>query len=82
MPSILQSGKAQADKVVRETPQSFTVAVHTDGHQVGGGVTYDRKWSNGFGMTAYLNAWWNDAAVTPNTKTTGIEAGIQGTKRF
>lgn len=67
-------------KVRAEKPQQFTVggALTADG-RVSAVTTYDRKWSNGWGATAYLRAWWDDLPVTPHPK---FEAGVEVVKRF
>lgn len=69
MPSILESGKAQVEQVVKDKPQSFTVGGHIDtsGEAVAS-ITYDRTIWNGFGLTAYARAWWHDAPVATNAK--------------
>lgn len=74
-----QANKAALDAVRAEKPQSFTVGGSFDGTALQGGVTYDRKWSNGWGLTAYAKAWWKASAVTPNSK---VEAGAEVTKRW
>jgi hypothetical protein len=82
-PTLLadQANKAVIDQVKAETPSQFTVGGSFDGHTVTGGVTIDRKWSNGFGATAYIRAWYNDSAVIPRDKH-GIVAGGEFTKTF
>ncbi|MDH4132916.1 MAG: hypothetical protein OEV95_14060 [Gemmatimonadota bacterium] len=80
MPSILDTGKAAVAKVAQEKPNAFTVGGYTDGRGVHGEARYDRKWSNGWGATAYLRAWWNDASVTPG-HSQGAAAGFEITKR-
>lgn len=83
-PSILESGqslvKQQVDQVRTEKPQQFTVGGYlaADG-TITAAVTYDRKWSNGWGATAYIHAWWNDLNVTAHPK---FEAGGEVVKKF
>lgn len=77
--SILETAHAEAIKAV--TPDSFTVGGRFDGHTFTGGVTIDRKWSNGWGASAYLRAWYNDAPVVPTSKS-GVIAGAEVTKKF
>ena len=76
-----QANKAALDQVKADAPQSFTVGAHYDGQTVSGGVSYDRKWSNGWGATAYMKAWWNDQAVLPQDKH-GVVVGVEGVYQF
>ena len=80
---MTDSLKDQANKaaLAAVTPQSFTVGGWTDGKYSEGGLTYQRKWSNGWGATAYAKAWWNDAAVIP-TDRSGYVIGSELTKKF
>lgn len=83
MPSILEAAQRQAVEEVRRTkPSQFTVGGHYDGRRMVGGLTYDRTWKNGWGLTAYARAWWDDEAVTTHTKRPSVEAGGEITKRF
>lgn len=75
------AAKAELAKVKAEKPSSFTVGGSFDGHVATGGISYDRKWSNGFGLTAYARAWWNDKPVIP-TDRAGVVAGAEVTKTF
>jgi hypothetical protein len=78
-PSLVeQANKAALDQVKADT---FTVGGTFDGHRVEGGVTIDRKWSNGWGATAFARAWWNGQAVIPKDKH-GIVVGGEITKKF
>jgi hypothetical protein len=83
MPRTLseQANKAAIDSVRAEKPQSFTVGGTFDGKVATGGVTYDRKWSNLWGITAYAKAYWNDAPVVP-TDRFGYVVGADVTKKF
>lgn len=78
-PSLLDQANAAAIAQVRmDKPQQFTVSGITDGHGASVAITYDRKWSNGWGLTAYARAWWDDLAVTPHPKfTVGGEGRVQ-----
>lgn len=76
-----QANKAAIDQVKTDAPASFTVGAAYDGKTVSGGLTYDRKWSNGWGVTAYAKAWWNDAAVLPQDKH-GAVMGVEAVKKF
>jgi hypothetical protein len=75
---ILQSG---IDAVKAETPSQFRVGATWDGQVVSGGVSYDRSWKNGFGLTAYARAYWNDTAVIPTNKY-GVVVGAEGVWKF
>ena len=78
-----QANKAAINAVKVETPSQFTVggSRRSDGTIVGG-VTVDRKWSNGWGLTAYARAYWNDQPVTPQRSKVEGEAGFEVTKKF
>ena len=76
-----QANRAALDQVKSEAPQSFRVGGTYDGKVASGGISYDRKWSNGWGATAYLKAWWHDAAVLPQDRT-GILIGAEGVYTF
>ncbi len=78
--SLSDQAHAEVTRIAQETPSAFTVGGSFDGKKVVGGFTVDRKWSNGWGLTAYARAWWDDAAVTPHKS--GAEAGFQATKTF
>lgn len=71
--------------VQTEKPAAFTIGAHTDGRKVTAAATVDRKWSNGWGATAYARAWWNDAPVTPigaPSSKFGGEVGVEGRYEF
>lgn len=75
-----QADKAAIDQVKAEKPEQFTVGAYINAAgQIQGVATYDRKWSNGWGLTAYAKAYWNDLPVTPHPK---LEAGVEVVKRF
>ena len=78
-----QANQAMIEAVRSEKPSSFTVGVAGDVLARRGELTltYDRKLSNVFGLSAYLKAWWHDAAVLPQDKT-GILIGAEGVYRF
>lgn len=76
-----QANRAALESVKADKPQSFTVGGSFDGKRIEGGITYDRKFSNGYGLTAYARAWWHDASVTPKLKPQ-IEAGAEFVKKF
>lgn len=63
-------------------PQSFTVGGTWDGQKLQGGLTYDRTWRNGWGLTAYARAWYEDAPVSTHTKRLKTEAGVEAVKKF
>ena len=47
---------------------------------VTGGMTFQRSWKNGLGLTAYARAWWHDTTVVAHPS--GAVAGAEITKRF
>ncbi len=80
--------KEQADKhasdlakVKREAPAKLVVGGTWDGHTLQGGVSYDRSWKNGLGLTAYARAYWRDETITPIDRH-GFVIGGQGTYTF
>lgn len=79
-----QAHKAALAQVRAEKPASFTVGGHYDGKKIVGGLTYDRSWKNGLGLTAYLKAYWNDLPVTTHTPKAKpqVSAGVEATYRF
>ena len=78
--SLLERANAAAvAQVAKDKPQQFTIGGTTDGTGAGVSITYDRKWSNGWGATAYARAWWDDLAVTPHPK---LSAGAEVRKIF
>lgn len=76
-----QAHKAAIEQVKSEKATSFTVGASYNGAVITGGVSYDRKWTNGWGLTAYAKAWWNDQAVLPQDKS-GIVVGAEAVKKF
>ncbi len=81
--SLRESADRQALEAVKaDKAAKFTVggSVAADGSIVGG-VTYNRTWRNGWGLTAYAKAYWNDqpVAVVPRSKfrPTKAEAGFE-----
>jgi len=60
-------------------PSQFTVGGHFDGKTVTGGVSYDRRWQNGWGLTAYMKAYWTNAPVIPQK---GVTAGVEASLKF
>jgi len=83
MPRITeQANTAALDEVRAETPSRFTVGGSWDGKTAKGGITYDRKWSNGWGATAYAVAWWDDLPVRPGASKLRKSVGGEITKRF
>lgn len=84
MPTISeQANKAAIEAVRSDKPSSFTVGgVLTADGRVSGGVTYDRKLSNAFGLTAYVRAYWNDLPVVVHSPAPKIEAGFELSKKF
>lgn len=80
--TLAEQGDAEVAKIVASKPSSFTVGAHTNGRGVTGTLTVDRKWSNGWGATAYARAWWHDTSVTPGGPASGVSAGIEGHRTF
>lgn len=78
-----QAHKATIDSVKRDKPSQFTVGGYRsrDGRIVGG-ITYDRKFSNLWGFTAYARAYWNDLPVTTHANTIEGEAGFEMHRQF
>lgn len=82
MGSLLdQANQAALAQVQAEKPNSFRVGGNWDGHKVSGGLSFDRAWRNGLGLTAYLRAWYNDAPVIPERKA-GVELGFEAVKKL
>lgn len=79
--TLAEQGEAEVTKILTTKPQKFTVSGFTDGKGAVGKLTYSRKWSNGWGATAYAKAWWNDASVTPE-RGTGVAVGAEGSYQF
>lgn len=73
--------KATIDSVKAEKPSRFTVGGWTDGRYAEGGVTFNRKWSNLWGFTAYAKAYWNDQPVIPTDRFGGV-VGFDLEKKF
>lgn len=86
MPQTLsdQAHKAALAQVRAETPSRFTVGGHYDGKTLTGGVTFDRSWVNGWGLSAYAKAWWDDLPVTTHTPKSKpqMRVGVEATYRF
>lgn len=79
--TLAEQGEAEVAKVLAEKPHSFTVGAYSDGKAVNAETTVSYHWSNGWGLTAYAKAWWNDASVTPG-RTSGAQVGGQGKYQF
>lgn len=77
-----QAHKAAIAQVQAEKPSSFTVGGHWDGKKLQGGVTFSRDWRNGFGLTAYLYAYWNDLPISTYTPKTNMVTGFEASKKF
>ena len=83
MPTLTdQANRAALKAVQAEKPSQFTVGGSFDGKTLVGGVTYDRKLSNLWGITAYANAYWNDLPVSTHTRKPRVVAGIEAVKKF
>lgn len=82
MPTLSeQADKAAIDQVKAEKPSQFRVGGTWDGKTATGGISYDRKWSNLWGVTAYAKAYWNDQPVIPTDKS-GFVVGADVVKKF
>lgn len=79
MPTLREQAHKAAIKAV--TPSQFRVGGSWDGVRASGGVTYNRTWSNLWGVTAYAKAYWNDQAVVP-TDRWGYAVGAEIVKEF
>ena len=83
MPTLTdQANRAALKAVQAEKPSQFTVGGSFDGKKLRGGVTYDRTWANGWGLTAYARAWWDDLPVSVGRKTLQTAVGVEAVKRF
>lgn len=81
MPNILEAATEEALKQIRERKASqFTVGGQIIDGKLQGGVTYDRTFKNGWGLTAYAYAYWHDLPVS--VKRPKVEAGAELVKRF
>jgi len=78
-----QANRAAIDSVRKDKPSSFTVGAHADilARKGDATISYDRSWKNGWGATAYVKGWWNDAAVVPQEKR-GVVVGGEGSLKF
>lgn len=85
MPDTLseQAHKAAIKTVQTEKPARFTVGgyLSKDGRVVGG-LTYDRKLTNLWGLTAYARAYWHDQPVRVHGSSIQGEAGFELERRF
>ena len=77
-----QANRAALAQVKADKPSSFTVGGSFDGKKLQGGVTYDRTWANGWGLTAYARAWWDDLPVSVGSKRPKTSLGVEAVKRF
>jgi len=74
---------AAAAELANVPPSQFVVGGRFDGHRVTGGLSYQRSWVNGWGLTAYAKAWWQDASVTPvGGSQSGSAVGVEAVKTF
>ena len=81
--SLSEQANQQAIEAVRTgKPSSFTVGGSVRDGKLVGGVTYDRTYKNGWGLTAYAKAWWDDLPVSVGTKRPKVEAGAEIVKKF
>lgn len=82
-PLTALANQAMIDAVRKDKPSSFTVGVAADvlAKNADLTITYDRKLTNALGLSAYLKAWWHDAAVIPSDKK-GLAVGADGVWKF
>ena len=83
-PTILEQGKAHATelaKVKTEAPARFVVGGVVEGRRVTGGISYERKITNLWGVTAYARAWYDDAPLVPTDKY-GYVLGFESVTEF
>lgn len=78
-----QAHQAAIKSVQTDKPARFTVGgyLSRDGRVVGG-ITYDRKLTNLWGITAYAKAYWHDQPVRVHGPTIEGEAGFELTREF
>ena len=69
-----------ADQIFRPSPTWWRMT--RLGKKLQGGVTYDRTWANGWGLTAYARAWWDDLPVSVGSKRPKTSLGVEAVKRF
>jgi hypothetical protein len=82
MPTLLEQANAAAiDSVKADKPSQFTIGGHYDGQRITTAITYDRKWTNGWGATAYARAWWDDLPVSVSRKPR-LGVGAEIVKKF
>lgn len=81
MPISDAAHKAALEAVRAEKPSQFTVGGSWQKGKLTGGITYDRKLANLWGLTAYARAYWEDLPVTTH-KTLTTEAGVELTRKF
>jgi hypothetical protein len=78
-----EASEKELAKVKAEKPNSFTVGAHADilARKGEATISYDRRWYNGWGATAYIKGWYNDTAVVPQAKR-GVTIGGEGSYKF
>ena len=82
MPNILEAANQSViDDVRKNKASQFTVGGFVKDGKLHGGVTFDRTWKNGWGVTAYARAYWDDLPVSVQRKPT-VEAGAELVKKF
>lgn len=78
-----QADEAMVRQVQAEAPSQFKVGATVDvlTRRADVTATYDRRWRNGLGLTAYLRAWWEDKAVLPADEQ-GAVIGVTVVQKF
>lgn len=69
----LAENAAELERLHTAKPSQFTVGGRFEDGKLVGGITYDRKLSNLWGVTAYARAYWDDARVIPHNASMGAE---------
>jgi len=82
---LQQAHQATLDSVRAEKAESFRVGgvvQMSEGKlRAEGGISYDRKLTNLWGLTAYANAYWNDKPIVPTDKL-GFVVGGELARKF
>jgi len=83
MPNILEAATEETLKQIRDRkPSSFTVGGQIKDGRLVGGVSYDRTWKNGWGLTAFAHAYWLDLPVSVGRAKPTVAAGFEAVKKF
>jgi len=83
-PTLTEQAEALAKElatVKQDAPARFVVGGRIEGRKVTGGISFDRRWQNGWGATAYARAFWDDQPILPVDRF-GYIIGGEITKKF